>query len=196
MTHRIAHITKAGARNTLVDTAAVERDAWETPWPIVHALGRYAFGDDGGFDLDVAASDHNAKAPRWYTDARDGLRAPWHDVEPLRIWCNPPWSSIRRWLDRAHDERDYARSVVLGPLSDTTIRWSVERPMIAWRIVGDGRLAYVRDGRPVVGATQASVAWFFSPLVHLAPGGGVISSAELGELARGVGTKGLPLFGG
>ena len=42
-----------------------------------------------GFTIDVAASDANAKCPRYFTEDDDGLAVPWAGE---RVWCNPPYS--------------------------------------------------------------------------------------------------------
>lgn len=54
-----------------------------------------------GFTLDVAAAEHNAKLARYLDEARDGLVQPW-DGE--RVWCNPPYSDIRPWVEKAWAE--------------------------------------------------------------------------------------------
>ena len=51
----------------------------------------------GKFDLDVAAAEHNKKAPLYYTKERDGLSLPWRG----KVWCNPPYSDIRPWVQKA-----------------------------------------------------------------------------------------------
>jgi hypothetical protein len=43
------------------------------------------------FTIDVAASAANAKLPRYFTEAQDGLAQPWVGE---RVWCNP-------WVDKA-----------------------------------------------------------------------------------------------
>lgn len=55
----------------------------------------------GGFTLDVAAAEHNAKCPRYFTREDDGLAQSWAGE---RVWCNPPYSDIRAWVEKAWDE--------------------------------------------------------------------------------------------
>lgn len=55
----------------------------------------------GKFDLDVAAAPHNAKCERYYTIDDDGLNSPW---DAWRIWCNPPYSNIGAWVEKAWTE--------------------------------------------------------------------------------------------
>lgn len=54
----------------------------------------------GKFTLDVAAAEHNAKAPRFYTREEDGLSQPWHG----NVWCNPPYSDCGAWVRKAWEE--------------------------------------------------------------------------------------------
>ena len=50
------------------------------------------------FTVDVAAAEHNAKLERFFDEGADGLVQSW-DGE--RVWCNPPYSDIRPWLEKA-----------------------------------------------------------------------------------------------
>jgi phage N-6-adenine-methyltransferase len=52
------------------------------------------------FTLDVAAAPHNAKTPNYYTRLADGLLQPWTGS----VWCNPPYSGLDRWLEKAWNE--------------------------------------------------------------------------------------------
>ncbi len=51
-----------------------------------------------GWDLDVAACEEAHVAPRYYTARDDGLQQPW---SAPRVWCNPPYSDIGPWVNRA-----------------------------------------------------------------------------------------------
>lgn len=51
----------------------------------------------GRFTLDVAAAEHNAKAPAFYTIKDDGLTQPWRG----NVWCNPPYSDCGAWVRKA-----------------------------------------------------------------------------------------------
>jgi phage N-6-adenine-methyltransferase len=76
----------------------------------------------GPFTLDVAAAEHNAKCDAYYDRDSDGLAQPWHGV----VWCNPPYSGLAAWLEKAWHEwqnRDVKRIVMLLPANRTEQRW-------------------------------------------------------------------------
>ena len=56
-----------------------------------------------GFTVDAAASPHNAKLPRFWTIADDGLAQPWTGQ---RVYANPPYSSpnLAAWIAKAWTE--------------------------------------------------------------------------------------------
>jgi phage N-6-adenine-methyltransferase len=75
------------------------RDEWQTPDHVfAWALRRW-----GPFDLDLAATADNARADRYFTREQDALRQDWR-AHGLRAWCNPPYSNVRPWLQRAAHE--------------------------------------------------------------------------------------------
>jgi phage N-6-adenine-methyltransferase len=53
------------------------------------------------FDLDVAADDRNAKCSQYFTAENDGLAQSWSGY---KVWCNPPYSEIPKWVSKAHNE--------------------------------------------------------------------------------------------
>lgn len=62
-----------------------------------------------GFTLDVAAAEHNTKCPVFYSRDDDGLTQPWTG----RVWCNPPFSDLRAWVEKAWAE--WLQPSSLGP---------------------------------------------------------------------------------
>jgi phage N-6-adenine-methyltransferase len=53
------------------------------------------------FTLDAAACAENAKVERFYDYQSNGLAQPWKGE---RVWCNPPFSYIRSWVEKAWRE--------------------------------------------------------------------------------------------
>lgn len=71
------------------------------------------------FTIDVAASAQNAKCERFYTLEDDGL---WRDWAGERVWCNPPYSKIEPWVEKAA-KGAAELSVLLLPANRTEQRW-------------------------------------------------------------------------
>jgi phage N-6-adenine-methyltransferase len=70
------------------------------------------------FTIDVAAAAHNAKCRRFYSIEDDGLEQPWQG----NVWCNPPYSNLRAWLQKAWSEWFAGRPrviVLLAPANRT-----------------------------------------------------------------------------
>ena len=71
------------------------------------------------FTIDVAAASHNAKLPRFYDIDQDGLAQSWAGE---RVWCNPPYSAIEPWCEKAWASRaDLV--VMLLPANRTEQGW-------------------------------------------------------------------------
>jgi phage N-6-adenine-methyltransferase len=76
-----------------------------------------------GFTIDVAASAENRKLERFYSIEDDGLTKPWIRE---RVWCNPPYSNIRPWVEKAWAEwlhGDVPLVVMLLPANRTEQGW-------------------------------------------------------------------------
>jgi len=72
------------------------------------------------FSVDVAAASHNAKLDRFYTEQTDGLSKSWKDE---RVYCNPPYSKIAPWVEKAWAERLAEIIVLLLPANRTEQGW-------------------------------------------------------------------------
>lgn len=96
-----------------------------TPWELFEKLnGRFRF------TVDAAASAHNAKLPHFWTKAENGLAQSWRGH---RVWCNPPYSEIRPWAEKAA-QREAEVAVLLLPANRTEQAW--------WQdIIEPGRLS-------------------------------------------------------
>lgn len=63
-----------------------------------------------GFTLDACALPENAKCSRYFTPEQDGLAQSWAGEV---IWCNPPYSNIGPWVEKAWAEAMAAKAIVL-----------------------------------------------------------------------------------
>lgn len=110
------------------------------------------------FTLDAAAAEHNAKLPRFFTVADDGLSQSW-DRE--RIYCNPPYSNIRPWIEKAWSETS-ALVVMLLPANRSEQTWwqeliepSRDREGSRLRVEFlKGRMRFIKPGADGVGPNE------------------------------------------
>jgi len=114
----------------------------------------------GGFTVDVAAAAHNAKVPRFYDTATDGLAQSWAGE---RVWCNPPYSSIEPWVAKAWTEHRAAELIVmLLPANRPEQGWWQrlvepyrDRPGSALRTEFlPGRMRFIKAGSTTVGPNE------------------------------------------
>jgi phage N-6-adenine-methyltransferase len=102
-----------------------------------------------GFTIDVAASAANTKLPRFYSIEDDGLAQDWSGE---RVWCNPPYSSIEPWVEKAHGS-GAEMVVMLLPANRTEQGWwqrQVEQQRIRGEITVEflpGRLRFLKPGQ-------------------------------------------------
>jgi site-specific DNA-methyltransferase (adenine-specific) len=93
-------------------------DDWPTDPRVFAAL------DDefGPFDLDPCASSENAKCPRFFTRADDGLAQHWTG----RVFMNPPYGrELPRWMAKAYESAQNGCELVicLVPARTDTAWW-------------------------------------------------------------------------
>lgn len=107
-----ARVLKFGAKAT---------DVWRTPPPLWFPLN-----EEFHFALDAACETHNQLAPHGLCADRgdDALLMPWH-VYGGAVWCNPPYSRIRPWLEQGIRAGRIVPVVMLIP-ADTSTRWWFE----------------------------------------------------------------------
>lgn len=109
---------------------------WETPQALFDALhARFHF------DLDVCATAENAKCPRFFSPAENGLSQDWGGG---RCWMNPPYGrEIAAWARKARQEAERGALVVGLLPARTDTRWWQEDVMghADVRFVG-GRLRF------------------------------------------------------
>jgi phage N-6-adenine-methyltransferase len=77
------------------------RQAWRTPRTLGANLVNMFY-----LNLDAAADDSNKLCPVYWSEADDGLSREWNG----RVWCNPPFSGCRDWVEKAIEEVDSRRA--------------------------------------------------------------------------------------
>ena len=71
------------------------------------------------FTLDPCSTDENAKCSKHYTINDNGLMQSW---ENEIVFCNPPYSNVGKWVEKAYQERNNATIVMLIP-ARTDTKW-------------------------------------------------------------------------
>jgi len=97
--------------NTAVHFSSATDD-WSTPQAFYDNLNSIF-----DFTLDPCASDSNHKAPRYFTEADDGLAHSW-DGE--RVFMNPPYGrEIGKWVKKASEQVGGIAVCLLPARTDT-----------------------------------------------------------------------------
>lgn len=139
-----------------------EDDVRETPHELFAARNALF-----NFELDVCATPQNAKCcyfyapdgyhcPDGHVPGVDGLAGPWAG----RVWCNPPFSALWTWVEKAWLEYDAGRVEIIDLLCPATrteqVGW--QRLVEARRDRGGpletrflpGRQHFLKDGKPIL----------------------------------------------
>lgn len=111
------------------------------------------------FTIDVAASEANRKLPRFYTEETNGLLASWSRE---RVYCNPPYSDIAPWIEKAWAEDQAELIVMLLPANRTEQRWwqtliEPHRDRAGSRLRTEflgGRLRFLKPGQEKIGPNE------------------------------------------
>ena len=80
-------------------------DEWATPIEVFQQLD-----NEFCFNLDPCASDFNHKCETYYTAENDGLSHTWGGY---RVFCNPPYSEIDKWVEKAYRESQQDNTLVV-----------------------------------------------------------------------------------
>lgn len=91
-------------------TPELLRDEWQTPPFITSWIKFYT-----PFDVDLCATKDNALAKTYFSKQENCLDRDWHKFGKVG-YCNPPYSNVRPFLEKAIQERDQGfRSIFLIP---------------------------------------------------------------------------------
>jgi phage N-6-adenine-methyltransferase len=88
---------------------------WETPQALFDELDR-----EFHFDIDVCATNENAKCRAFYTKDEDGLSKEWVGT----CWMNPPYGrEIGKWVRKASEQVAHGAIVVCLLPARTDTKW-------------------------------------------------------------------------
>lgn len=141
-----------------------QTDLWATPQAFYDKLNA-----EFGFETDVCATAENAKCPRYFTQADDGLAQDWTGT----CWMNPPYGrEIGKWMRKAYESAQGGVTVVCLVPARTDTAWWHDYAM-------KGEIRFIR-GRLKFGGGKNS-APFPSAVVIFAAGGVRPHEAESGN---------------
>ena len=80
-------------------------DEWETPQALFDELD-----EEFHFNLDPCATPSTAKCEKYYTASDNGLARSWGGY---RVFCNPPYSEISKWVEKCYREGIKDNTVVV-----------------------------------------------------------------------------------
>lgn len=144
--------------NTPVDV----RDLWQTPRPYFEYWNTVY-----KFEIDVAAADYNHLCPKYFTIEDNALVQDWDRAN----WCNPPYSDIGPWVDKAIAEAEKGKTTVMLVPSNVDTKWFqkvMDSPFTRVTLLSGGRIRFIRaDTQEPVGSNpRGSMFITFSPNTH------------------------------
>ena len=118
------------------------------------------------FTCDVAASFRNTFIPYSHFGEQvdgafiDALEQGWGKVN----WCNPPYSNVRPWVDKAIVEASKGNTTVMLVPADTSVAWFREafNKCSVCEFIS-GRISFINaeTGKPQSGNNKGSVVFVF-----------------------------------
>ncbi|MEX0445975.1 phage N-6-adenine-methyltransferase [Xenorhabdus sp. SGI246] len=138
------------------------RNLWQTPLSLFKALNL-----EFKFTLDAAASAQNTLCTRYLTERDNALKCDW--VSHGAIFCNPPYSNIKPWVEKAAIEcQKQLQPVVMLVPSDTSVGWFklALETVDEVRLITGGRVQFVPVGKRKRNSnTKGSVLLIWRPFV-------------------------------
>lgn len=153
----------------------MSNDLWSTPPEVFHALDL-----EFGFGFDVCAEHTTAKCPEYWTIEDDALAQDWSKAGSVFgrwLWCNPPYSKITPWVEKAIEAQLNGKGTVMLVICDPSVKWFSRAQKYATEtiFITNGRFAFLKNGVPQKGNNKGSVIFVFDP--HRI-GGGHVSFIE------------------
>tara|TARA_R110002126_G_scaffold133757_2_gene277846 strand:+ start:792 stop:1265 length:474 start_codon:yes stop_codon:yes gene_type:complete len=136
-------------------------DSWATPQNVYDNMNA-----EFDFVADMAASDYNHKHDIYWTENDSSLIINWDEhLNGGFVWCNPPYSNISPWVDKAIAAQAQGVGTVMLVMADPSVKWFAKAQKYATetRFVTEGRIAFLNNGVPQSGNEKGSVFFIFAP---------------------------------
>ncbi|MBE8596805.1 phage N-6-adenine-methyltransferase [Xenorhabdus sp. BG5] len=140
------------------------KDLWQTPLPLFLALDL-----EFGFYLDAAADTQNTLCAHYLTERDNALECDW--VSHGAIFCNPPYSKISPWIEKAAIEcRKQLQPIVILVPSDTSVGWFklAMETVDEVRLITGGRISFINaeTQKTVNGNNKGSLLLIWRPFTR------------------------------
>lgn len=142
-------------------TPKEDRDEWRTPPWLFEWLD-----DRFDFHIDLAATRENTRCSQFYAKEHDALSIKWHIIDnATKGFCNPPYSNIDPWLDKAiHEQRHGFLTVMVFPSPNGEDRFGQVFSHASEIIDIVGRVHFLRpDGTECKQNTRGTSVYIFDP---------------------------------
>ncbi|MBE8597862.1 phage N-6-adenine-methyltransferase [Xenorhabdus sp. BG5] len=132
------------------------KDLWQTPLPLFLALDI-----EFRFYLDAAADTQNTLCAHYLTERDNALECDW--VSHGAIFCNPPYSKISPWIEKAAIEcRKQLQPIVMLVPSDTSVGWFklAMETVDEVRLITGGRISFIPADLNIKGKSNTKGSMF------------------------------------
>lgn len=132
--------------NIKSNTPINDRDSWRTPQYIFD----YAQKIVGWIEYDTACDINNSLAEPIASFHGDALAVQWQSI----CWCNPPYSNIEPWIDKAIGSNCITVMLIPSPNGESYYQKLIAN---SHEIAIQGRISFIgADGKPKNGNTRGS----------------------------------------
>ena len=150
------YIPESNSTEHKSNTPANIKDSWQTPKEIFDSLD-----NEFDFTCDVAASLENRLCAYHFTEEFNALdEEVWGSVN----WCNPPYSNITPWVNKAIEQHKLGQTTVMLIPADTSVKWF----KLAYESCNEvrfisGRISFINADtqKPVNGNNKGSVLFIW-----------------------------------
>ncbi|MBD1228959.1 phage N-6-adenine-methyltransferase [Xenorhabdus griffiniae] len=137
------------------------KDLWQTPLPLFMALDI-----EFGFYLDAAADAQNTLCAHYLTERDNALECDWASYGA--IWCNPPYSNIKPWIEKAAIEcQKQLQPIVMLIPADLSVGWFklALETVDEVRLITGGRISFINaeTKKSVNGNNKGSLLLIWRP---------------------------------
>lgn len=144
----------------------MSKDCYQTPPEVFAVLSR-----EFNFAVDVAASRNNALCEIYFSEECSAITHDWFPAGKswagLYAWCNPPYSDIGPWVNKAAEQASKGIGTVMLVMMDQSVGWYKEAVKTCQevRLVIGGRLSFIDplSGKPAAGNNKGSMFLIWHP---------------------------------